>query len=83
MTRIPKLITICSHCEREDVGVVLDWTHRDGNNRMIGRYRMARHKIIFKGKDPSIPWCPNGRIIVPDENVFEREEVVSGATSNV
>lgn len=69
----PKLTTICTSCKREDVGVVLDWADRDANNRILERrFRMARHKVVFKAGDKSVPWCPNGRIVVPAELVFER-----------
>lgn len=73
MTGIPKHVTICPDCKREDVGVVIDWTYRDGNDKLLGRYRMARHKIKFKAKDPSLPWCIGSRSMVPNELVFERD----------
>lgn len=75
MPATPKLTTICADCEREDVGVVLDWTHRDANNQLIGRYRLARHKVKYQSKDRSVPWCINSRSLVPEELVFETEKV--------
>lgn len=70
--RKPDLVTICTSCKREDVGVVLDWTHRNANNEIIGRYRMARHKVKYLAADPSVPYCNNSRVEVPDVLVFSR-----------
>lgn len=75
MARIPKLVTVCTDCKREDVGVVLDWADRNGANEINGRYRVARHKIKYLTGDPSVPYCINSRSLVPKELIFENGKV--------
>lgn len=71
MARKPEKVTICTDCKRENVGVMLDWTNRNGVNEIIPRYRMARHKVKFKADDKSVPYCVAGRSLVKDELVFD------------
>lgn len=73
MATKPKLITICPDCQREDVGVVIDWAHRDSNNKVLKRYRVARHKVKYLSASKDNPFCINGRSLVPDELIFERK----------
>lgn len=70
--RKPRLVTICTACGREDVGVVIDWTDRDEADHMKpDRYRIARHKVKYLSKDRSVPYCSNSRSPVKPEQVFE------------
>jgi len=75
MPRKPKLVTVCTSCQREDVGVMLDWTDRDGDDNIKeNRYRLARHKVKYLSKDRSVPFCSNSRNMVPSELVFEAKK---------
>lgn len=72
MVRVPKFVTFCGDCKRDNVGVVVDWSKRDEANP---RYRKARHSIEYQTEGS--PMCVGSRNIVPKELIFENEAVKS------
>ncbi len=72
--KVPELVTVCTACNRDDVGVVLDWSQRNATEQLLGtRYRMSRHKVKYLSRDRTLPFCKNSRIEVPKELVFDRK----------
>ena len=75
MGRTPSMVTICTDCKREDVGVVLDWASRDKSDRMLKKYRVARHSTKYGVK--GAPICVGSRAVVAEENIFENNKEAS------